>query len=250
MWLEAGLSRLADEFWQLAGMPGPFPRDLSAVASLALPVVTRNVPHLTLADVRQWLHARGIPHPLPAHDRRLRGCLLAYSGQAFILVDGSDPERERRFTVAHELAHFLVDYREPRLRAIAILGGEIAEVLDGIRPPTHTERVHSILGGVPVGLHVDIFERTPSGAYTSPATLQAEERADRLALELLAPADNVWASFQSRAEEHDAGYDTAHQHLAQLLYDSYQLPEEQAQTYATWLLRKAGRIHTFNEWLA
>jgi hypothetical protein len=250
MWLEAGLSRLADEFWQLAGTPGPFPRDLSAVASLALPVVTRHVPNLTLADVRQWLHARGIPHPLPAHDRRLRGCLLAYSGQAFILVDGSDPERERRFTVAHELAHFLVDYREPRLRAIAIMGIEIAEVLDGIRPPTHTERVHSILGGVPVGLHVDIFERTPWGAYTTPATLQAEERADRLALELLAPAENAWATFQSIAEEHDAGYDAAHQRLSQLLYDSYQLPEEQARTYATWLLRKARRTHSFSEWLA
>jgi uncharacterized protein DUF955 len=250
MWLEAGLSRLADEFWQLAGMPGTFPRDLSAVASLALPVVTRNVSHLTLADVSQWLHARGIPHPLPTHNRRLRGCLLACFGQAFILVDGSDPERERRFTVAHELAHFLVYYREPRLRAITRLGEEIAEVLDGIRPPTHTERVHSILGGVPVGLHIDIFERTPSGTYTSPATLQAEERADRLALELLAPAENVWSSFQSITEEHDAGYDAAHKHLTQLLYESYQLPEEQAQTYATWLLRKAGRMPTFNEWLA
>jgi hypothetical protein len=250
MWLEAGLTRVADEFWQLAGMPGPFPRDLAAVASLALPVVTRNVPRLTLADVRIWLQARGISHPLPAHDRRLRGCLLAYSGQAFILVDGSDLEGERRFTVAHELAHFLVDYREPRLKAIAMLGGEIAEVLDGIRPPTHTERLHSILSGVPVGLHLDIFERTPGGAYTTPATLHAEERADRLALELLAPADNVWADFQSKAEEQDADYDWAHEHLAQLLYDSYRLPEEQSRTYATWLLRKAGRSHSFNEWLA
>jgi hypothetical protein len=250
MWLEAGLNRLADEFWQLAGGPGPFPRDLSAVVSLALPVVTRNISHLTLADVRQWLQARGIPHPLPAIDRRLRGCLLAYSGQAFILVDGSDPERERRFTVAHELAHFLVDYREPRLRAITMLGGEITDVLDGHRPPTHTERLHSIFSGVPVGLHVDIFERTSAGAYTAPATLHAEERADHLALELLAPADNVWSTFQSIAEERDAGYDWAHKLLKQLLYDSYQLPEEQAQTYATWLLRKAGRTHSFSEWLA
>lgn len=250
MWLEAGLTRLADEFWQLAGGPALFPRDLSAVASLALPVVTRNVPRLTLADVRQWLQARGISHSLPAHDRRLSGCLLAYSGQAFILVNGSDPERERRFTVAHELAHFLVDYREPRLKAIALLGGEIADVLDGIRLPTHTERLHSILSGVPIGLHMDIFERTPAGAYTTPATLHAEERADRLALELLAPADNVWAGFQSIAEERDAGYDWARKRLSQLLYDNYQLPQEQAQTYATWLLRKAGRSHSFSEWLA
>ncbi|MDQ3929710.1 MAG: ImmA/IrrE family metallo-endopeptidase [Chloroflexota bacterium] len=250
MWLEAGLARLADDFWHLAGGPGPFPRDLSVVAPLALPVATRNVPRLSLADVRQWLQARGISHSIPSNDRRLRGCLLAYSGQAFILVDESDPERERRFTVAHELAHFLLDYREPRLKAIAMLGGEIAEVLDGLRPPTHTERLHSILGGVPVGLHVDMFERTPAGAYTSPATLQAEERADRLALELLAPSDNAWADFQSIADEHDTGYDWAHQRLAQLLYETYQLPEEQVRAYATWLLRKAGQTHSFSEWLA
>lgn len=250
MWLEAGLSRLADEFWQLAGGPGPFPRDLSAIASLALPLVTRNVPHLTLADVLQWLQARGIAHPLPSHDRRLRGCLLAYSGQGFVLVDGSDPERERRFTVAHELAHFLADYREPRLKAIAALGEEIVDVLDGIRPPTHTERLHSILSGVPVGLHVDIFERTPAGAYTTATTLHAEERADRLALELLAPADNVWAAFQSIAEAPDASHNQARERLARLLYDSYQLPEQQAQTYAAWLLKKAGRTPGFSDWLA
>jgi Zn-dependent peptidase ImmA (M78 family) len=35
----------------------------------------------------------------------LRGCLLAYSGEAFLLLDPGDPPADRRFTVAHELGH-------------------------------------------------------------------------------------------------------------------------------------------------
>ncbi|HZQ09243.1 MAG TPA: ImmA/IrrE family metallo-endopeptidase [Anaerolineae bacterium] len=34
-----------------------------------------------------------------------------------IFLDGSDPANEQRITVAHEIAHFLVDYQMPRARA-------------------------------------------------------------------------------------------------------------------------------------
>ncbi|MFN8557423.1 MAG: ImmA/IrrE family metallo-endopeptidase [Dehalococcoidia bacterium] len=39
-----------------------------------------------------------------------------------IIVDSSDAPDEVRFTVAHEAAHFLLDYEQPRARAVAALG--------------------------------------------------------------------------------------------------------------------------------
>lgn len=157
MWLEARLARLVEEFWEvLPWGPEPFPRDLAASASLALPVAIRELPCLALYDVKQWLHERGIADLVEGPDRRLRGCLLAYGGHGFVLVDRSDPADEKRFTVAHELAHFLLDYQGPRRRAIEALGEEIIPVLDSSRLPTRVERLHAILSTVPLGLHMNL----------------------------------------------------------------------------------------------
>lgn len=253
MWLEAGLARLVDEFW--AGAPSgrePFPCKLAGSASLALPVVVRFLPGLTLDSMRAWLRARKLDHHVEVggSNRRLRGCLLAYGGHAFVLVDGSDPEDEQRFTMAHELAHFLVDYREPRFHAQAVLGEEITPVLDGLRVPTRTERLHAALNGMTLGVYVDLFERTPAGSYTTRATLDAEERADRLAFELLAPAEDAWATVSALAEALEGhSYLVLRRKSAEALRVRYGLPEEQAQTYAAWLLKKGGRGPSFRDWL-
>ena len=172
MWLEAGLFRLAEEFWE--GVPLPcraLPRDLAAVVSLALPVTVREVRDLTTRDVERRLHTYEVPYVPDSPCRRLRGCLIAYGGYGVILVDGADPGDQRRFTAAHEVAHFLVDYMEPRRRAIEALGRGIMPVLDGARPPTSTERLNAILGAVSLGLHLDIMERTGRGGYSSRSTL-------------------------------------------------------------------------------
>ena len=69
------------------------------------------------------------------------------AGTAYCLVDANDPDNERRFTTAHELAHFLLDYAEPRRKAIEALGEGIVPVLDGVAlahtdgaPAFHPER--------------------------------------------------------------------------------------------------------------
>lgn len=254
IWLEAGLAKHVDEFWRLAGELEPFPRKLIGPASLALPLALHELPLLTLDDVRLWFDKRDIPCSLEAANRRLRGCLLAYGGFAFMLVDGSDPDDEKRFTIAHELAHFLLDYWEPRLRAITTLGEDIIPVLDGLRPPTHTERLHAILSTMSLGLHVDLMERTPVGGYTSQATLIAEERADRLAIELLAPADDAWVAFSeipgtSNVSNVSSDYISLHKHSTEMLCQRYGLPKEQARSYSAWLLKKGGRSPGFRDWL-
>ena len=250
MWLEARLIRIIDEFWEtIPHTPGPFPRDLTNSASLALPVAIRELPALSLSDIRKWLRAYEITHDIEGPDRRLRGCLLAYGGHGFVLVDGSDPHDERRFTIAHELAHFMLDYQEPRRRVIEALGEEIIPVLDSQRLPTRIERLHAILDGVPLGLHVDLMERTSLGEYTSRATLVAEEHADRLALELLAPASDAWATISVLPETNGASYGDSLQSAMRTLSQRYGLPKKQAQEYAQWLLKQAGRRTGVRDWL-
>src|SRR5690242_19131978 len=108
MWLEAGLAGLVDDFWgALPFDPPAFPRDLSRVASLALPVVTKELPHLSLKSVNRWLSERNMAESISGPNRLLRGCMLAYGGYGILLADSNDPADEKRFTVAHELAHFL-----------------------------------------------------------------------------------------------------------------------------------------------
>ncbi len=257
-WLEAGFAKHVDEFWRLAGELEPFPRRLTGPASLALPLVVRELSPLTLDDIRLWLATRNITNSLEDAkwdaNRRLRGCLLAYRGSAFVLVDSSDPDDEKRFTVAHELAHFLLDYWEPRLRSIATLGEDIIPALDGLRPPTRTERLHAILSTMSLGLHMDLMERTSSGGYTSQATLVAEERADRLALELLAPTADAWVVISemldaSNASNTSTSYASLHKHSTEIFCQRYGLPEEQARPYSAWLLKKGGHSPGFRDWL-
>jgi IrrE N-terminal-like domain len=247
MWLEAGLARVVEEFWEaLPYGAESFPRNLVDSASLALPVAIRDLPCLSLSNVKQWLRARSIPDPIEGPDRRLRGCLLAYGGHGFVLIDGSDPDDERRFTIAHELAHFLLDYQDPRRRAIEVLGEEISPVLDNARLPTRIERLHAILSEVPIGLHIDMMERTAASGYSTHTVLTAEHRADRLALELLAPAADAWSIISALPP---GSYTTLLRQSELALTRRYGLPQEQARSYAAWLLKKAGRGPGFRDWL-
>lgn len=177
---------LADAFWQRVG-PEPFPRTFAGV-SLGFPVVVVECPGLALGVVRGWLVGRGTAVTVPGPDRPVRGCLVAHGWDGFVFVEADDPPAERRFTLAHELAHYLRDVWGRRRRAVAKLGPGIADVLDGRRPPTPDERLHSLLRGLPAGPVVHLLTRGPD---EPPEVRAAEAAADRLAFELLAPAAQV-----------------------------------------------------------
>lgn len=233
---EGWLLDLASRFWEACGGPTPPPRDLQGAVSLALPVTTVTLPALALDRVEGWLSARGIAHRFDVGNRRLRGCLVATGGHGFVFVDGADPEEERRFTLAHEVAHFLLDYQAPRERAIRALGMRIASVLDGVRVPTAEERVDAALAGCPLGLHTHLLVR--AGDRGARAVL-AEARTDRLAWELLAPAEEVC----HLAAGSDGGP------LRRLLIDGYGLPPGEAERYARTLRETYGPPPSFVEWL-
>lgn len=238
------LENAAREFWTLAGSEPSYPCDLESSIAWALPLDVRAVPELSVGDVNAAALSADMARPFSGQDRRLRGCLLAYRGKGIIFVDSSDMPDERRFTLAHELAHFLLDYRSPRQRALAALGSGISAVLDGLRPPTRQERLHAVLEAVPLGVLTHLMER-PAGGIPSSAVFFIEGRADRLALELLAPAALV---LEKHGSMQRTGYEERRTRLQALLAGEHGLPAGIAQAYAGTLLYKAGGP-SFRDWL-
>jgi hypothetical protein len=126
----SALEALAENFWRLAGCAPEEAVDLEAAASYALPVEIASMAHLCLKDMASRMQGLGFAARLVGCNRRLRGCLVAYHGCGLILLDAADPPDERRFTLAHELAHFVIDYLAPRQRAVDALGAAILPVLE------------------------------------------------------------------------------------------------------------------------
>jgi len=179
---------LAGRFWAAAGPPAGFPRDIAAAAQAGLPVRVVTLPDLTLTRLTEWLARCGVPSPDPGPDRRLRAGLVGRGGWGFLFLDAADPADERRFSAAHEVAHFLRDYAAPR-QAAGRVGPAALAVLDGTRPATAGERVDAVLRGVRLTPHAHLLGRDGDGRPLTPTEREAEAAADRLAFELLAPAD-------------------------------------------------------------
>lgn len=213
---------LAARFWAAAGDSPPFPRDLSG-SVVWFPFAVVKMPELRLAAVCTWLSDRGCRIPTSERDRPLRGCLFADSGHAYAFLAADDPPDERRFSLAHEIGHFLRDYWRPREIVKARLGAGVLDVLDGLRPPTRQERIHALLRNVAVGPFSHFLRRDESGFPPTSAEREAEAAADQLAFELLAPAAAV-GSCANRDQ------------LVLQLIENFGLPANPAERYAQLLL--------------
>jgi hypothetical protein len=178
-------------------------------------------------------------------DRALHGCLVARAGRGVLFLDAGDEEAERRFTLAHEIAHFILDQMLPRLHALRVFGERIAPVLDGTRQPTHEEMLSAVLERVHFGLQVHLMRRGPGGAVCDWDAEESEQRADRLALELLAPAQVATARLRRLLGTDDvAGRERrAAEHLA----DLYGLPPDVASSYVSLLFSSRRRRRSLSE---
>jgi hypothetical protein len=218
---------LAQRFWQRAGGEEPFPRELRRPLAYALPLGIVELPRLRPAALGRHLERRGLAcRGLAAADRPLRAALVALAGHGFVFLDGTDPADERRFSLAHEVAHFLADYWWPRQRIERRVGPASLEVLDGRRPPTRVERIDAALGGLQLTAHVHLMERTPDGHVAGAAIDRAEQTADTLALELLAPAEQALSALGPAPAD-----------PARLLAERFGLPPAVARRYAAQLIQ-------------
>jgi Zn-dependent peptidase ImmA (M78 family) len=237
----------AERFWSRAGITEAFPRSLERAAAWALPLVVVKLPRLCLPELRDWLEQRNIPFTFSFPDRRLRACLIARGGHGLIFLDGSDADDERRFSLAHEMAHFILDCLEPREKVLKFLGDAGHAVLNCERPPTAEERLRGVLHGVQLTTYLHLMERTPAGSVERLLVLEAEDRADRLALELLAPKETVL----TRLAEKGADWCSTEVHalVRETLTQEFGLPETVAETYAQMLVMQQQHPASFRQWL-
>ena len=221
------IHEIADRFWADAdGTPPNFPRDLLEVACWALPIAAVELADLSIDRINAWLAERDSELGLTVPNRPLRACILVHQGSGVLFVDAADADDERRFSVAHELAHFLIEYTVPREQARARLGESVLLVLDGRRAASADERIGAVLGRVALDAGLHLMERTPDGHLPGREASTAERRADELAFELLAPFDAVQACWPDQADR---------QTVAATLRRTFGLPTAPAEVYARHL---------------
>jgi hypothetical protein len=240
LWLE----RLAAEFWQAAGSVEPFPRDLEPSVLWALPIAILKLPQLTVSTVQQWLAQRNILFSVSGRNRHLHACLIAFGGNGLILLAGRDSPDEIRFSLAHETAHFIIDYLAPRKIAHQRIGPAILEVLDGYRLPTPDERGTALLSSTSIGVYQHLMGRSVDGHIESSGVVRAEQRADHLALELLAPEATVRAIIKRS----DGAERFSRLEIVNLLRKQFGLPKVAAIRYSYQFV-PIPRPQSIKEWL-
>jgi hypothetical protein len=224
--LPSWLRRAVARFWGEADEERVFPRSLHLHVLMNLPLAIIEIDGLTVGNLNQWLYRHRLPQFAGIADRPLRGCLVAYAGIGLLFVDRSDDPEQRRQTLAHEVAHFIVDYLLPR-EQVAQRRPELLDVLDGEREPTDAERFDALLADLPVGFHTHLLERDIHGGHLSAVTTDIEDRADRLALELLAPVHRVLEELPTPGERD----------IPQFLRERFGLPAGIAARYASYIER-------------
>lgn len=240
LWVE----RLAAEFWEAAGGIEPFPRSLESSVMWALPVAIVKVPRLSVSTAQKWLARRNMPLDLDAGDRRLHACLVAFGGKGVILLDGRDAADEMRFSLAHETAHFIIDYLNPRKTAEERFGTRILEVLEGRRIATPDERGAAVLSSTSIGVYQHLMTRSARGEIASSRVARAEREADQLALELLAPEEVVRAVLKESGKSCLA----SRTEMVNCLKKYFGLPNFAAIRYS-FRFAGAGKPQSIRDWL-
>jgi hypothetical protein len=233
---------LAGRFWEQAGEDGnQFPRDLRLPIARAFPLSPVGMAELRVRSIDRWLADGEIACAIGGFDRPLRACLVAYGGCGLLFHDTGDSDVEQRFSLAHELAHFLYEYVEPRRLAVERLGMSVLSVLDGERDASTDEQLRGLLAGVPLGFMVHLMDRSDEGEMSSEVSM-AERNADVLAFELLAPEERV------RKELEAAPGAVSRASAVAVLREVYGLPASVAGRYASALVEEA-EPSTVVKWL-
>lgn len=242
--IEGWLAHVTENFWSEIGSEIIYPLDLNNIISRSFPLSVITLPLLRVSRVESWFQQQGIPFNFLCQDRSLCGCIIAVRGTGFIFADSSDPDDERRYTVAHEVAHFLLDYLYPRQKVLQLFGDSIRPVLDGERTPTKIEMLDALLSSVKLGTYTDLMPRSYKGDIDQAYILPAEEKADRFALELLAPSERVLSQV---ALQDPMTVNEGTQITNQVLTLVYGLPPAVAKKYGAYLLRNYTQ-KTMVEW--
>lgn len=225
--------RWLEEAVKLAKLPPPgtFPRNIVPDALAVLPVSFVPLDAVTSSAVRAYFARRRLSPALEEDAAQtMHGCMVAFCGKGFLFYARHDAPDEQRFTLAHELAHFVLDHLQPREKAEDFFGKSILDVLNDQRLPTREELLTSALDGVPTKVQVHLMERDVEGSIATGQVARSEQRADRLAFEWLAPESVAMPVLKQGSRDEQASR----------LQQTFGLPPSKAETYARVLRQRDG----------
>lgn len=209
------------------GAPPRFPRNMALEIQLRLNITVVPLEHLTPESMSQWMQQRGRTRRPEEFPRGVHGCMVWDAGKGILFHDSLKDAAEQRFTLAHEASHFVLEDLLPRRRAVEVFGESILAVLDGEREPSTDEWVTALFERVSLKPRSNLIRRSASGYYPNGEVAGAEQRADRLALELLAPAALVRPLLEGASETE----------AAERVQFRFGLPGKVARTYVASLRR-------------
>ena len=187
----------SDWFWKRAGGRSGYPADITYAATCALYVYVDEIADLTPGSAAAHVGLGRLWRSDCVDRRRLHGCVIVGQGGAAILVEKGDDEAQKRFTIAHEVAHYILEVKQRYERAADRMGREFADTLYGLREATSTERIDAWLSNTRSEAFAHFMDRAPGGGYGCSRTLEAECLADDLAVEILAPRSELAAAISS-----------------------------------------------------
>jgi len=203
----------------------------------ALEVYVEEVDSLTMVAAASRIKGVGIRIPEGVSERRIHGCLAVGRKGAAILVEKNDHEAQKRFTIAHECAHFILEVRMNQERATIRLGHDFSSVLHGLREPTPNEQIDARLHNVSSDALVHFMDRTAAGGYGCARIHEAECLADDLAVEILAPRAELVERLTSVGP---TGFSESLSAVRWIAERRFGLPEPIAERYANrvvWQLK-------------
>lgn len=227
------IERIAREFWSKADPVHRQTLDISSAVDEVLPVDVIYLKRLSLAEIKHWLENRGVKTEFEVNDRPLHGVIMIQEGFGFIFVDADDGTIQQRFTIAHEVSHFLLDYQIPRENAMLAIGTEIEDVLNGKAEATRFQQVKALIKGISIQPYTHLTEKSADGSFLNWMNYTSENEADYLALELLAPRSVVIKGTIATARR--LNYNQFTRKCEEILMENYQIPAEVAHQYAVEL---------------
>lgn len=230
------LEHCAAAFWEPIPERTSFPRDLERYLPLHYQASIETLSGLTVQRVHEWLSAIGFAPTNPQKNRRLDGCIIAQKGHAILFIDDALSLDQRRMIVAHETAHYWIDYELPRRRMKMRFGDDSVKILDQERTAETVEILMATAAGAPIQAFYHYHFKDHK------QETEVEQRANTLACLLMAPRREVLARAKKcqMTREDESNW-------LKLLHQDFGMPENWARGYLP-LLHWDFRERSFSSW--